>query len=305
MRQHRKLLIFLLIWLAIFIAGLFLPATPASKSSLLNINIFKDSILKHTPKNRLVLIGGSNLSMGLNSELIKKELKLNPINLGLHANLGLQFMLENAKNGLKSHDTVLLSLEHSQLNRDINFTSAELFYQVIDVNSDNISSLTNLQLIKLIKYIPEYSISKFNIYNYINFKHNDIYSAKGFNEFGDATSHWKKSGHYFSSSKVSSHLSTTAITALKKFHKYCKDNRIAVFLTFPIIDEISYQMSLEELSEFEKSIKTIGIPTISNINDYHLPMDLMFDTRYHLTKKGSDIRTKMLISDFVKNARNQ
>lgn len=304
MRQHRKLLIFLLIWLIVFITGLLLPATPASKSSMLYINIFKDSILKHTPKNRLVLIGGSNIYMGLNSEIIQKELQLNPINLGLHANLGLQFMLENAKNGLKSHDTVLLSLEHSQLNRDINFVSTELFYQVMDVNPNNISLLTNLQLIKLIKYIPEYSISKFNVNNYININHNNIYSAKGINEFGDATSHWTKSGHYFNSSKVSSHLSPTAIKALKRFHKYCKKNKIVVFLTFPMIDDISYQMSLEELSKFEKSIKTIGIPIISNINDYHLPMNLMFDTRYHLTKKGSDIRTKMLISDFVKNARN-
>lgn len=95
-----------------FILGLFLPATPRASKSLLFGALKKDSRLKSTPSPRIIFIGGSNLSFGLNSQTIKDELNLNPINTAIHVNIGLNYMLSNTIQYVKRKDIIILVPEY-------------------------------------------------------------------------------------------------------------------------------------------------------------------------------------------------
>ena len=74
-----------------------LPPSEFFKKSLFFSLIDKNKLLEETNKPRLIFIGGSNLSFGLDSKRIKDSLKFNPINTGIHTSLGLKFMLANAE----------------------------------------------------------------------------------------------------------------------------------------------------------------------------------------------------------------
>ena len=73
-----KLVLFALPIVIIFLLALFTPTTPRASKSLLMSSINKDSLLKNTPSPRIIFVGGSNLSFGLNSQMIKDSLSLNP-----------------------------------------------------------------------------------------------------------------------------------------------------------------------------------------------------------------------------------
>src|SRR4051812_8219671 len=51
---------------------------------------------------KIIFAGGSNLTFGLNSEEVEKEFSVPVVNLGLHAGLGLTFILNELKATIKN-----------------------------------------------------------------------------------------------------------------------------------------------------------------------------------------------------------
>ncbi len=80
----------------------------------------KERLLKEAPSPRLVLVGGSGLAFGIDSPTLEQELggEYSVVNMGLHAGLGLDFMLNEALDGLREGDVVVLSPEYDIVWRD-------------------------------------------------------------------------------------------------------------------------------------------------------------------------------------------
>ena len=60
--------------------GVLIPASRTARESFLFSKIDKDSLLKNTPSPRIVLVGGSNTSFSIDSQILKDSLHLNPVN---------------------------------------------------------------------------------------------------------------------------------------------------------------------------------------------------------------------------------
>ena len=185
-----KVISFILPLILAVILAFLLPTTPrASKSFLLSANK-KDSLLQNVPAPRIIFVGGSNLSLGLNSKLIKDSLHLNPVNTALHAQIGLKFMMDNTLQYIKKGDIIVLVPEYHQYYRDLNSGSVELLRLIADVNMSKISLLNFTQIRKLTLFIPQFVLSKYKITEYLKTKESDVYSVNSFNEFGDSYTHW-------------------------------------------------------------------------------------------------------------------
>ena len=80
----------------------------------------KERLLKEAPSPRLVLVGGSGLAFGIDSPTLEQALggRYSVVNMGLHAGLGLDFMLNEALDGLREGDVVVLSPEYDIVWRD-------------------------------------------------------------------------------------------------------------------------------------------------------------------------------------------
>ena len=82
----------------------------------------KERLLKETPGPRLICVGGSGLAFGLDSKLLAERYAYHPINLGLHAGLGGDFMLRWAGANARRGDVVILCLEAPVLSWDFTMT---------------------------------------------------------------------------------------------------------------------------------------------------------------------------------------
>lgn len=86
----------------------------AGQENYLAATVDKHRRLAATAPPRLILLGGSNVAFGFNSDRLESETGLPVVNLGLAAGLGGDFMLNEAAGALRPGDVVILFLEYDQ-----------------------------------------------------------------------------------------------------------------------------------------------------------------------------------------------
>lgn len=294
---------FIIILMLPLVIGVFLPATPRASKSLIFGNLLKDSLMKNVKSPRIIFIGGSNLSFGLNCQMIKDSLNINPINTGIHASIGLFYMMSNSLEFIKEGDIVILVPEYQQFYGDYAYGNdgEELTRTIFDVNISKIHLLNIKQIINVIQVLPKYSFSKFKVSEYFGVKKRDFYSVNSFNKYGDAYKHWVLKKEVFKSyGNMGNNLNQEIFNAIKEYQIEIEKKNAVLFISYPCYQDLSYLSSNDNIKEIETQLKRKGFKTIGSPEEYMIPDSLMFNTPYHLSKKGVDYRTNILISD-IKN----
>lgn len=300
-RFIKKIVIFILPIVAVIILGIFLPTTPRASKSLLMASVNKNLLLKSTTSPRIIFVGGSNLSFGLNSQIIKDSLQINPINTAIHASIGIKFMLDNTLDYVQNGDIVVLVPEYSHFYRSLNFGSEELMRTIFDVNLKNIEYLNNFQIKNIFPYLYKYSLTKFNPNEYINVNESDVYSVNSFNQFGDTYTHWGMEQQAFSSyPPITDKFNYEVIKYIEEFSFAVKGKGAILLVTFPSFQETSFNKSIVAIQKVEDKLFKSSLMVIGTPERYRIPDSLMFNTPYHLNKQGVDYRTKLLIQDIEK-----
>lgn len=298
-----KLIVFMLPFLSVIVIVLFLPATPRTKKSLLFAEIQKDSLLKNVASPRLIFLGGSNLSFGMNCQLIKDSLGINPINTGIHCGIGLIYMMNNTLKYIKKGDTIIISPEYEQFYDNFAWGKEELFRTVLDVNPSGFCILRLDQIFRIIEFLPKYSLSKLDPENYFNIKESDIYSVKSFNRFGDVYSHWDMHRQDFiPNDEISGKFNDVVMQEIVEFQNILENKKAVLYVTYPCYQNLSYNKSLDAISKVESEFRKNGLKILGFPGRYMIPDSMMFNTFYHLNKIGVNYRTQLFIEDF-KNAR--
>jgi len=295
-----KLLLFLIPALIIFFTIVLLPPSKSFQKSLFYSLIDKNKLLESTPGPRIIFIGGSNLSFGLNCQMIKDSLKFNPVNTGIHVGLGLKYMLSNAEKYIRGNDIIIVSPEYHQFYGDLADGDIELLSIIIDVSPNSVKLLDYKQYYSLIQKIPEYLKSKWN--SLINKSNSDtvigIYDRKAFNSYGDVYIHWKSPKEKVSPlGKIEGHVNNDAFIVLNNFRNFVNNRKAMLYITFPCYQDSSFINAEIEIKEVERNLIKYGFNLLSNPERYIFPDSLIYNTPYHLTKKGVDLRTSLLIED--------
>ena len=294
----RQFVIFMLPLALLFVSGIFLPTTPRASKSLLFAIEQSDSLLINTKEPRIIFIGGSNLSFGLNSQMIHDSLSINPINTAVHAGIGIRFMLENTLKYIQEGDVIIMAFEYYHFLQSYNNISDELFRAIVDVNTDKIDILSLGQKISILSYLPRYSLSKFKPSEYFGFGESDIYSVNSFNKYGDTDAHWDMKDRDYEPIKIQGKLNMDVVNEIKHFVNTAKKmGAKEVYLTFPSLDEISFELSEDIISQIENVVNEKNFKTLGTPRRYSMPEEMMFNTHYHLNKRGVDYRTQLLIED--------
>ncbi|MFC1733387.1 hypothetical protein ACFL6I_24065, partial [candidate division KSB1 bacterium] len=192
----------LLIGLILYI-GLFLPNYQV-EDSLDFALIDKHKLMDESESPKLIFVGGSNLSFGMNSKLIRDSLNMNVINTGIHASYGLKFIMNDVIDHIEKDDIVILSPEYHQFYGTLAEGEEALLKVLFDVYPDKYKTLPVSQWFYLLKYIPRYVGRKLlgNVLYLIapNSKklvNSEDYMRDSFNEYGDVTTHWNKPQYDF------------------------------------------------------------------------------------------------------------
>lgn len=282
-----------------------LPSNPSISDGLLYGKFAKDSLLLNTDNNRLIFVGGSNLSFGLNSKMLKDSLKLNPINTAIHAGIGLEYMLENTWQYIKEGDIIVIAPEYAHFTTNSIHGGKEMIITMAEVDRFIFfRKLSAEQLCYFFKELPHYCLNKLNPMSYLISRDKySIYGKYSFNEFGDAIRHYKLPNERIDSlSKLYSinDFNDRSIDILREFRDECVKIGANVFISYPAFHNTTSLGSGPLIDYVDSTLRVNDFGVISNPYDYIMEDTLFFNTGYHLNYKGVQVRTSRLIRDLQK-----
>ena len=292
----------IILTLILLVSLIFIPFNPRQRDSLYFSVLDKNLLLQKTKGPRIIFVGGSNLSFGLNSQIIKDSLQLNPVNTAIHAHIGMAYMLDLVSKHIKKGDVIVIAPEFNQFFDDFSYGGEELLITATCDNPLNIFKLKPIQLRSIIKFVPGL-ISKLNIYDYLFYKQStsDIYARNSFNKYGDASNHWNsKSLKVSPSNYFGINLNTNVRNEFIKFNAKVKAKGAFCFFSFPCIQEKTYNNCINQVREVESEMLKTGIPIISKSDNYKFSDSLIYNSEYHLNYIGVRKRTILLLKDLRK-----
>ena len=286
----------------------------------------KHKALETTPQPRIILVGGSNLAFGIDSERMEKELNVSVVNTGLAAGMGLPYMLKDVKPYLKEGDTVILIPEYSLYFDGIGDAQVEPLAALIGLNPLSVMYLDQKSLMKLhvialrlFRHKAEFAweTAKSDFQSVINAKDeknalppetdprlpkNFTYSRYGFNTRGDEVSHfnYENKNNY---TKYPYLDETINYDLLNEFNEYAENRNISVYVSFSPIDQNDYQKNSEAFDQFYQSLKgNVSIKILGNPEEFTYPETFFFNSQYHLNYQGAENRTEQLIFEIRNNS---
>jgi hypothetical protein len=302
----KKLLLFIAGFFLLMFIGVLMPASRTARESFLFSKIDKDALMKNTPSPRIILVGGSNTSFSINSQMLKDSLHFNPVNTGISGALGLFYMLDHSVDNIRPGDVVIVCPEYSQFYGNAAYGEDYLIRIIMDISPSEMLMLRGKQLSTQLSFLPRYAFSKFKVTQYLPHEEDlltkIVYKRVAFNQYGDVFKHWtmeKVAVQPYAS--IGERFNDQVIEKLLEYKRQVEKKRAVLFVTFPAFQSESFRNQHGAISRIEHSLKEKGFRLLGDPKRYRMPNDLIFDTPYHLTKDGVSIRTQLLIDDLKRS----
>ncbi|WP_375559328.1 hypothetical protein ACE193_16525 [Bernardetia sp. OM2101] len=312
-----KNLLFSIPFIILFISGLFFLPTTLESNNMLYASKAKRERLKSITSPKIVFIGGSSIAFGLDSKIIEEQLGYPVVNMGLHAEIGLHYMVLETLPYLKKGDIVIIAAEYEQFDNQTFYGGEVLPPLLFDIHNDY-ETLDLTSTIRLFPDIANYNLKKvrgFLSYNQpnqktsVNLDKPTVYAKKSFNKYGDMTAHWNLESpkQEISNAKHNNNkkISNNVITFLLDFKQKMDIKGVKTLFVPPPYKKTLFNKETEYITNIDARLKKEGLGYITTPSKYTFPDSLFFDTSYHLNKKGVDKRTKYLIEDISNYINNQ
>lgn len=285
-----KLFIFIALnCLIIWACSLFYKPAINLASDYMAAIIDKHKRLKELNGNRLLLVGGSNLVFGIDSRKLEKDLNKKVVNLGLDAGLGFEFIMNEAIDVVRRNDIVLLSIEYPLYDAD---PDLELIYHTRciypEVRKYYQFNLLEQAFVTVIKFRKCLSSQKPRI--------DPVYNRQLFDEYGDQTGHLGKSPRKYLMNSEPLQKIKVNYNILKKLILRCQSVGAHLYFSYPTCASSFFNNNKLYILELEnqlqgrlKKVEFVGKPSTFSFGD-----SLYYDSVYHLTARGRDLRTAVL-----------
>lgn len=302
-RTYREALYFFIKLLCVLITAVFFMfaiVMPQYRYTYTGSLADKMDRLKSINESKIVLIGNSNLSFGINSELLEEAFDMPVVNMGLHGSFGNVFHEEMAKVNLREGDIIIVA--HTSYADDDKIMDPVTAWIAVE-NQPQLWHLIRL------KDIPDMYFS-FSIYAKKSLTlwaakegnipdHGTVYSRFAFNKYGDVAFERTTGSYTFTEDSVRvPQINTICTERLNTLNQYVTEHGASLVIaaypiaygefTPPEAEYIQFQTKLQE---------SLDCPVISDYRDYFMDYDYFYDTEYHLTNEGADLRTQQLIYD--------
>jgi len=276
----------------------------------------KFSLLTSTPSPRLVLVGGSSLAIGVNSNIIKSETNFNPINMGTFAALGIRFMFVSIDEYLQSGDTILFIPEHQVLQQPP-YGSGHFLLETIHVNPYLISDvLTYHSLTTIVHHLPQWFQGRIKsiyarkiepLFYERELSLSDVlYNVYNFNSYGDVISESAGDQHLTKKEVLESEsgyvgtggINSETIRFLSKRIEMLEQRGVHVLVSWPAMAQSIYDANpdlvKDRIDDLENALGQEHV--IGSVEDFLVSDDVFVDASSHLTSTGRDEYTRRLIS---------
>lgn len=262
-----------------------------------------DDRLRQTDSPRLILVGGSNISLSINSQILLDSLHLNPINTGLSVGIGFVYMFDNTLKYIKPGDIVVASLEHEHFFDRAAYGETDLLRTIFDVAPGEFFGLRGQQMFNMIAKVPYYSLTKLKPREYF-FKRDprEVYDRDSFNQYGDNCKHWNLKPRVFAPvGPLPSEPDQFAFDLLYNYKLAVEEKGATFFLAFPALQRTAFDKRRASIEGIERELRKRDYVFLGTADRNLVPDSMIFDSPYHLTKTAVDLNTALLVED-LKNA---
>ena len=251
---------------------------------------------------KIILIGDSNLSFGMNSALIEKEFNLPTVNLGLHGGLGNDFHEGMAKFNIGSGDIVVIC--HDNYSDEGLILNPEIAWATVEYHKELWPLISKANYLKMLKAYPKYALTGiiYSLTGGEDISDTTPYRRNAFNQYGDVQERPSRERFVFSKGSVGvPGISQTCVNRLNELNRYVKSKGATLLVAGYPIASGEFTPSKSEFQTFQKELdQALDCEIISDFTDYFIPYQYFYDTVFHLTEEGAQIRTRQLIEDLHK-----
>ncbi len=276
------------------------------KDHYLKAYTLKLNRLRTTESPRLILVGGSNVAFGIDSQMLADSLKMNPVNFGLHAGLSLRYVMRDVIRYSRSNDLIILMPEY------------EFFY------NKGGGECPTLSLLLYYNHMHDWMDMSF--YEWVNALHGFLwipgnylrgfirrnmplhtytYSCSGFNSYGDEATHRDYPSEKCPTNEEND-VSNEILPVNDKeeawfIESYNKliERKATVYIFPPAMVEagLADGNRMGKIKGCEAFFKRHGLSYASPIEQSIFPDSAYFDTPYHLNYAGVQMNTQRLIRE--------
>ena len=259
---------------------------------------------------KIVVVGGSSVAFGLDSERLESYTGMPVVNFGLYAALGTKLMLDLSLSGIGEGDIVIISPETDIQTMSLYF-NADTTLKAMDGNFYMLRDVAVKNIPSLVGSVWNFSSEKLSLMRKEDGESSsdEIYLSKYFNEYGDFALYERRENvmptyydpntaitldksHYESNSDVGEF-----IDYLGEYIAKCKKKGATVYYSYAPMNEMALSGSSteENIAEFDEWLRReLDCPIIGEIDESILEAGYFFDTNFHLNDAGAFVRTLRL-----------
>jgi hypothetical protein len=295
-------------WLTLTVlwVGAFYFQKGAPTKGALAMEMFRDrkqAMAQAVAGPKILLVSGSNVLLGLRAETLSRHLQQPVINAAIHAGLGIDYTLYDAKRLLRPGDTVILFFEYEQYNWD-GKPSEDLLDHVVANDPAYFDQLPWREKLNYIFAIEQKRMErglkgKFKAPQ----RSRESYQPEDLNAFGDFLKNREQDRPVGLAAvdKLCPALltgiqpETQAWAKLRNFFQWAREHQIRVLASFPSLlrrSEYETPVAREVFRTVQEFYRAEGVPLVGTPGDFTYDRSLFFDSYYHLTDVGAARRTE-------------
>ena len=256
----------------------------------------KHQRLSNLKSPKIIITGGSGCAYGINSKKIEDSTGYNTVNMGVHADFDYRYMLNEIKNSISKNDIVIFIPEYDLAAGDGN--GDHELYDMLSCNPQSFRYLEFRQYLNFFSFFGKTTLINFRKI----FKHPDtdrIYYRSAFNKEGDLISHLNRRSLFidcnFIKGTCNPIYANSFIRFITNFHEFCNSKKAILLYSFPAIAQSTFD-SVNANILYDK-LRGNKINLIDKPIDYVYCDTLFFNTNYHLTSYGREMRTDKLVKN--------
>lgn len=250
---------------------------------------------------KIILVGNSNVSFGMDSALLEETMGMPVVDLGLQGALGNAFHEGIAKLNIQQGDIVVVS--HIDYADDDKLNDAALAWITVEKNPRLLQILRPKDWIPMLRAYPNYAFNCFVRWQqgWNTIPEGTSYIREGVNEYGDFINRiGEESATYpFQAGELTvPQVGDACIARMNQLNEYVLGKGAQMVVSFAPIADGEFTPDREGYHAFAEELESrLDCPVISEIDDYFFSYDCFYDTIYHLNAKGARLRTEQLIRD--------
>jgi hypothetical protein len=282
--------------LGIFLFAVLMPQYAQGYNAAL---IDKKARVMAIDEPKIVLVGNSNLVFGVDSAAMEAELGMPVVNMGLHGGAGNAFHEEMAKFNVQPGDIYIIC--HTDYADIDEVSDPGLAWITLENHFDLWPLVRTKDIPTMVEAFPGYVKRCISLWaaGEGNLSTGDEYARDAFNEYGDNVFPRPVSRPTlpFAEQTVPG-ISKACTDRLNALNAYMQERGATLLLAAYPIAFGEFTPSLDDYDAFQMELEeALDFPIISYFTDYLFQYDYFYDTIYHLTDDGVDMRTNLLIGD--------